>query len=1620
MAEKDQGNVQQGNVQLIDPQNYDDNTQFSPLVNGINQYQDMYISAELTAIKRGRTILSTNLVGNITTYDDASLTGDRLISFLGENQDPDSPNYGKFTTNWYDGNTSDPTKQFEGFGISSINVTVDSSYIPQISVQFIDTRGLAFFNRGNSPYRILFDFPPPLFYLKIKGYFGKGTTYQMHLVNYSTEFRAETGNYHIDAKFVAITYAPLTDVLFRYIVQNGLISDQNFSVSPDNEPPINTMDLVFKMDRIFDESFNKQVKADSDSKDYEEASKNVNLYSDIMSGIANISNNPILADAGDPIVFTYNTQTGSKLEGELSVLGSLNDYNRIIKTLEQQGSPDNMQPNLFIGFKVGSQQINDVVGPIVPIVPDDTNVVGSGVLAIADDDTSFIDDLIATSLSFLDDEHLFDSEIKKFNNVLNRYRIEYLLSRKDEISGTDISGTDVGESQKITEIKESSKDDPTNRTIYAGINITKYYLKLNKERTTESKNKTTSMEKLNVKINQLIKDKLGMTPTIYNIFKILLDDVDKFFSKLRKVSQDSEEHHEIYKDQIINDSNYVDNNEKIYPFPLIIENEEGPCGGKRQTKTAPIEISKRLEKPFPELEYVQEFIDSFVKYNRILEQINLRNKTDEHGDDLWMPFTPVDSSFSGSPLVSPYAGNDFNKKGVRTRVFDTFLKRFYVLSQNALFFSFSKESLDSWKNGSGDVLYEDYKTSSDYLKLYAKAESYNLVNSLSNPDVLGLFKSFSEENNKTDKLANGFYAFLDENLSDLYSKPSVSYLISGSKELYKNKYFNDEYEGVAFASNDDIEFKEGNPEGVFDKFVEKSKVRWGERFWQFEEQTNESRFKFTKENLIYLPDTITEDGIFTGSKNKTQKTKFIGNRRNFIKKNDKNDIYFIQTVGFLKENPAYTSKPITAINNLISKIVNGINPIPYPAIINDLNTQGNQYFFNEKISYKRANNMKVKNYQSIPDLWIWFLSAYGTELNNGLLNGFSEWSSEHKKLVALLYLSNFGYTLSAFNYYPYSLNRDYFSGPALVELPKFVKLYMGALVGVEKGGDGFWELIYDFFTKDSFTVGDVTLEGTPDRPQPGKEIQNGGVLIFSDISDINTHLSEKDKDVFKSEFDHFLASDTFKEFAKDVSALIVKIDELEPLCDASDDLRDKKVIKCKYDKYEKVLNVDNPIIEFLMDREVMVVFNEITFRFLSENDIPKTYIPLKSIVEHTSVRDKNYTDNVDLFFSEFFNQVSNIIDDRKKEIDDKEDELKNLTGDKDIMNQTYYSFKNIYDKWLAGTNKTDTGYPYKNDPKGALIDQFAFVNRAMKPIGNTIIDARQLKDMLDNPEVSIFSLISNILSTNGFEFFPLQNFMSYTNDDWLNSFKMSTGPVEKQFPVFVCMFIGGTSSYASGIGEFSDYEDDGIIELDGSNLPDFDSGDCKPNPADDGQDYEDNRLYNQVKAFKVRYGEQNQTMFHGIDVNSTEFTETNEAIQILSRLAGDNRQATPKGQNLYNIYENRAYGATVTGYGNVMIQPTQYFQLENVPIYNGAYIILSVEHNIEPNKMITKFSGTKILKYPIPRVLNPASIVGFDGGSSDETNISIDSGVGVVIGSGSTDDNPTNAKYNSMYDLEIT
>jgi hypothetical protein len=61
--------------------------------------------------------------------------------------------------------------------------------------------------------------------------------------------------------------------------------------------------------------------------------------------------------------------------------------------------------------------------------------------------------------------------------------------------------------------------------------------------------------------------------------------------------------------------------------------------------------------------------------------------------------------------------------------------------------------------------------------------------------------------------------------------------------------------------------------------------------------------------------------------------------------------------------------------------------------------------------------------------------------------------------------------------------------------------------------------------------------------------------------------------------------------------------------------------------------------------------------------------------------------------------------------------------------------------------------------------------------------------------------------------------------------------------------------------------------------------------------------------------------------------------------------------------------------GNAMIQPMMYFQLDNIPMFHGAYLITKVRHNIKPNYMSTTFTGSRVKASKLP-IIDAATVYG--------------------------------------------
>jgi len=1514
-------------------------------INGAPPYEDMHIFAELTAVNKARTILVSGGDGTKYHVEDNGMNDTLRVNFMGNDQnlesdDRNNPNYLNFTTNYYDGSTGS-NMNYESFGMSSIHVIINSSFIPQVNIQFIDVRGLSFFNQENSPYRILFDFPPPIFNLTIKGYYGKTLSYRLHLVKYTSEFKSENGNFVIDAQFVAMTYAPLTDILFRYVINFPLMVQKERTGDPSTSVrPTNTNDLIIKLKNLYS-AVSDLLKTDKDALEYDKSLVKLERNTELLGLVHNYSNE-LTNKNGKPYLLKKTLINSGYFSNDYELTPiSFTDYNTLINEQGTDAEPSQMDDKLIIAYVV---------------TPNDDGK----------------------------NEATLSATTKTYTDALLEYKTSLLSRATDLGDPNQFSEANIYNPQTFTNNYNptTQKTEPNVLTKYAYIDVTTFYMKLYKDRQ-DIQNKLTELtEILNVTINKMVLQKLGMTPTIYNIFKVILDDVDVFFDIIRNTSTEAEKnHHPTYKDLIINSAQYADikisdsdSKNQIYAFPLVIDKKK-MCGGFTEERVAPLVLSNSLPEPFPELTLVDDFINTFFTQKNRAYLANMLAEQSSDGSHIWIPISPIDSVLSSTDIASPYTGIDNtdggsqfqpinDKSDVRlNQVLSIMLKRYYILTQAIIPNSFYSNTQTALRDS--------------YIKLYSSSEANNLAISITEKkygdNIQAIARSWS-----TDPTA--FYDYLEANLNiwyDFTEEQQKFFPVSGNDpsvgiNAYVDKT-NPNYVGLEI--NDKVIYERKGKEvsdNPIDIFQEAQKTGIIQQI--LSSNTPEFFFSFTQENVLYLKD------IKVKNLRKTRKEdagEHIGSTQV--------DTRFLASRGTIKTRKPTTpeTSDIVLLGTTVGSVL-GSKKYKIPAI-NELLDNGNAGFWGSPTTDAKRLNA----FENVVDTWVDELSD-----NDDAISASTIFSNS--KLTALIYMSNFGWTQGVHNRYFQKLNELIFDNPSVIDVPKFLPFYMGALVDAER--NGWLNDIKEYFT------------GTA---QGGQLLRSSGLYIFADYHDINTLMATKDKDVLQSYFLDFY-NENFNTLRDNMVRLF---DEVQT--EVANGTKKKKA-------YETLLSNKyfNATVGVFLGRTSIINYGQHTFNRETDNKIG--YQSLKSLNEEPKVgRQLSPKEINDKYFKAFFTSLASAIVD-KQNVEKNEREASNkLKGDEDIMTQTYYSFKNINDKWLSTPVRTNPkGYPF-NEPNKNLIDSFVFVDRAMNPAGNTIINPEILIDLFDDHNVSVFGVLTQLLSSNGFNFFPIQNFMTHSRESWIDSFKVSTNTEVDYSPSFVCMYIGGGSSYPTGIR--NGFVDDGIIDITTTNALDFKTKkECEDADKEADNQEENNtakEAFRNVRAFRVKFGEQNQSMFKDISIESKEYPETNESIEILSRISGDNKLQAPipKGQNLYNLYENRAYKATVTGLGNAMIQPTQYFQLDNIPMFNGAYLILNVEHNIVPNKMTTKFSGTKILQFPIPRVLDSAALFGFGGGESHRTKASEMSAADAVTGAVAINMSPGRLEeLDSVYGIDVS
>ena len=278
------------------------------------------------------------------------------------------------------------------------------------------------------------------------------------------------------------------------------------------------------------------------------------------------------------------------------------------------------------------------------------------------------------------------------------------------------------------------------------------------------------------------------------------------------------------------------------------------------------------------------------------------------------------------------------------------------------------------------------------------------------------------------------------------------------------------------------------------------------------------------------------------------------------------------------------------------------------------------------------------------------------------------------------------------------------------------------------------------------------------------------------------------------------------------------------------------------------------------------------------------------------------------------------------------------------------------------------------------MEEFLFLDKANKDIGDqAYLSLEKLLPLEDtkNSKANLYSVISMLIQGTGFDMRGLPAYVNFygTNNSTKSRITPSKKIAENLFgtfldvdyqdssPKILIQYTGPTSKHL----ELADINEKYKFKNDSGNL--F-SGVGSPLVITTPQVFSqgDYAKSNKVVAFEVSVGDQNQGIFKSVQLDQSSIRNTTESFNVIENL-GRSESGAAANQidiSLFDIYRQASYTCDVTCMGNVMIQPTMYFYLKNVPMFRGSYWITEVSHSIRNNNIITTFKGTRIPYASLP------------------------------------------------------
>jgi hypothetical protein len=1654
----------------------------------------VYVNLEADLVPRS--ILNINgTTGNITQ---PLIIAEGVVNFL------KNANGGDFDTSWtesflqpkqFKGNATNKTSDIfyqsdasaQTFGIDSITMTVKGYSVPQVTINFTDVRGKTLFESpANSPYKTLFHLPWPIFYLTVKGFFGKAIRYRLHLTKFSSKFNESNGNFDLTCTFIGSTYAFLVDIPLVGAM-NAPFMYGNESVTTDKNNGILT----------------KTVKVSRSSKGYATL---VSVYDEYKRKGLIAKDFPV-----------------KTLREVVTLAKSLDE------TLENLILKSDVKPQIFAGINEFEKIIIDFKNRVSAwdgtylnnqLTRNDTGRGTDTYKKLVDSENNSDRKIIGQDVNSL------EAIIKNYIDQLNKTKVLTQNLSDVTFTASNFKKQVFSYINKIKSVNSYVFTDNINGSKWINISAIKNSIDNIDNQFQTQKNKFE--QQIEMLMNSIVKDKnkgFGFDPTIKNIFAVICANADVYIRLLKDVHTKAFNIGKERAELLTGYSNETPGDVNIFPWPQIVKQSKdnsqkefaypGEKGLRKKLKSD----NARL---WPEVEFVEEYervaskkVDNLASKEAGYNNINYKYVID---DDL-SNFKPISTILNIGTTIPYYDKSvapviyEIYERGVATCFYDTFDT---FTSTNQTLVSLANIELDNITN----AFNEDYtisetlqtingfsttnvtkstvgNTLNELLRFYSPNEKYlyyldnlftneyiktatntpfkaelnittigtvndstsytTLSNALKNytpvttsntsPSYRNYIYPFNSPaylsylNKKivdvSDMQFNGLFSVDTTNgnfiktpilplawvndQANLFSKKlmldsdnSINIL---NTPFFHNQLLNDftnnevpygRYAGSAYLLLNSLQYKDlqdlvliGNePIRMSHLFKELGSthfvpyhliLKWGSLYHRY-------KTFLTKGNDIL-------NGV-TGGTNNT------------IKSPDLNYMFNGNVTG-----TTYTVNGIT-LNYSGSSV--GFNPF-YEASFHQIVNGYSHYDIDDPTSYQKYidSNSIYSKYQTISNTTYWSNFVDNSQYNNNLDNFYTilpTCGNNSTYNLNLSYVTN-GNIEDGFKVVledeliptPIS-NKKIFPSPSQYNLSfdtgyTYDKQY--SLYGTYRE---ILDLIGTFSPDilDYFETLFLQFASERENTEYAQKSFDDYTISASDNSDIQTHVvfyqnfqemlkdivtvPKKDSDVATYSSILYILKTRQKDNFTNITNKLLGEDNLIKLTLGNPKEYDLNIFESfarginqtpfgVYDDLQKSDENLNYIKLYCGTDTDLNYLNFFTYNniLLNEENIkslrPLIYIWAGYVQNEgqqvTNLFKQYIIDNIlapyDIRKQEYFrNLLPKFKDKMKNKSVDKQITISDGFGMDILKQQSYDYFKSFNDKWSSGNSIGQR----------TLLEEFLFLDKANRDIGNkAYITLEKIKSFENSAEdkTSLFSGLAAMIAGTDFDLRGMPAYVNFYGTDFTKSGKITPSKkvakdifgtylevdYQESTPKIIIQYVGKTSIHPDGMQDISKtkylFNDDGFKIYDPVNnplrvtIPDvFDSAVLGNS--------------NRVVGFEVNVGDQNQSMFKSVQLDQESLRNTSEFFHTLEQLSRSESGASTYSvdSGMFDLYRTRSYTCTVISMGNVMIQPTMYFYIKNIPMFRGTYWITDVTHEIKPNSVTTKFVGVRMNRAALP------------------------------------------------------